>query len=1060
MNNKKCKTETSVASLIKSKKNYLYKCNCIRCCGKEVDPRTQEKHTTDERLWKSEDDRKSQENTIMSRKKKSTNLISNVNSSNKSKKRKRDDADSFQLNKSNNEEDIPPDSFLDSFTNFFQPNNEEESIHTLFSSNFRIPTPNNSDNHIDKECDQHYIYQEEEKEEDDDIDQEEENVDEEQEESDDDNIKNFFACPKIDNDEVFVVESLNNSIETEIILWAFKFQQRFKLSDMALEALIKFLHIVLTSLNKLQFKTFPKSLYLAKKMLNIFQPKMQLAVCSNCHKLHDVKNIIEYKEEGKVAIANCLHEEFPNNPISSRYNKCDNPLSILKKRKGEIIAVPRMLYPKPSIRQQLSMLYQRPDFENMLKLSGVQREGDNIYSDIYDGKVWKTFPFNDSIFFTPETATTNLGLLFNLDWFQPFTYTQHSAGALYASICNLPRSERNKPENILYLGFLPGPKEVGLERINHYLAPIVDELLELWRGWRVPKTYQCPNGLDIKVALIVGSSDIPATRKLFGHGSAVMKCHRCKKHSTYSEEYKKTHYGGDQNYEISTAESHRKYAQEWLQCNSKNSRGDHFKEHGVRWSELLRLPYMDPIRFAAVDPMHCLFLGVAKWIIKSIFVNQGKLNMEQLRVAQNRMDHVELPSDIGRIPSKIAIGENGFSNLTADQWKTFIMVYSTTILWDMLDNNDRKILGYFVRACNLLVTRIITEDDLKEAQERLEDMAHLIESTYGPEFITSNIHLALHIADCCRDYGPVYSFWLFPFERLNGYLGKVLTLIILVSSSFFLKKIPLFTGSYPNSNRQIEPELMKIVLKNALVDYHLTRKWSSGLLDKSLCVLIPKKDVGSLALTAEREELQHFLSMRHNTSTLSKIYGTEVIPGQFLKPSYLRVVMPLELRKFLCEWYAILYEKDQQQLLGFMDLQINQYARLQIGAEVFGSTISGHHEKNSTILAKWKAFNDESIDIYPGEVQYYFEHTLRLPEGPKTHLLAYVKWYKNAPSSDIRFRHKFLDPEISNTEIWKAEYYEEGCDSLIAVHRILCRAIKLKNIRIGKHNYISIVPLN
>jgi hypothetical protein len=44
--------------------------------------------------------------------------------------------------------------------------------------------------------------------------------------------------------------------------------------------------------------------------------------------------------------------------------------------------------------------------------------------------------------------------------------------------------------------------------------------------------------------------------------------------------------------------------------------------------------------------------------------------------------------------------------------------------------------------------------------------------------------------------------------------------------------------------------------------------------------------------------------------------------------------------------------------------------------------ISGRHEKNTTILAKWKAFSDESIDIYSGEVQYYFEHTLRLPEGP------------------------------------------------------------------------------
>ncbi|GET55658.1 uncharacterized protein LOC107327733 [Rhizophagus irregularis DAOM 181602=DAOM 197198] len=1040
MNNKKSKTSTStsVSDLVKPKKTKI------------------EISVSD--LIKSKKTRKQRKSII-------------IQDANPTKKRKRalnPNPNSFQQN---NVFDL-----FNEETDSSQSNNNE-NIHTLFSSSpslpnpsyFHIPAPDeNKDNdeyiyynEEEEENDEYIYYNEEEEENDDDEDDgdnDEDNGDENNgaenndgedegdynEDDDDDNdgndeeekddIEEFFASPEFDNNEVFVMESLSDSINTEIIIWLFKFQQRFRLPDVALEALIKFLHIVLTRLNKSQFKNFPASLYLAKKMLNIFQPKMQLTVCNNCHKLYNVKNIVEYKEGGKTAIANCLHEEFPNNPVPSRRNKCNNPLSILKKKESGIIAEPRMIYPKPSIRQQLSMLYQRPGFENMLKLSGVQRERVNIYSDIYDGNVWKTFSFDGSPFFTSETATTNLGLLVNLDWFQPFTYTQHSTGAIYASICNLPRSERNKPENIIYLGFLPGPKEVGLDRINHYLAPIVDELLELWRGWRVPKTYHYPDGLDIKVALIVGSSDIPATRKLFGHGSALMKCHRCEKRSVYSEEYRKNHYGGVHTYELSNAESHRKHAYEWLQCNSKNSREDHFKEYGIRWSELLRLPYMDPIRFAVVDPMHCLFLGVAKWIIKSIFVSQEKLSMEQLRVAQNRMDHVKLPSDIGRIPPKIAIGSDGFSNLTADQWKTFIMIYSTAILWDMLDDNDRKILGYFVRACNLLVTRIITEDDLKEAQERLKDMAYLIENTYGPEFITSNIHLSLHIPDCCRDYGPIYSFWLFPFERLNGYIG-----------------------SYPNSNRKIEPELMKIVLKNTLVDYHLTCKWTSGLLDESLCFLVKKKDVGSLALTAEREELQYFLSMRHSTS---KIYGTEAIPGQLLKPSYLRVVIPSELRMFLCEWYEMLYEKDHDEILGFMDLQINQHARLQIGSEIFGSVIAGRHETNSTILAKWKAFSDETIDIYPGEVQYYFEHTLRLPEGSRTHLLAYVKWYKNAPSSDIRFKHRFIEPELSNTELWKGEYYEEGCDSLIAVHRILCRATKIRNIRVGKQNYISIMPLN
>ncbi|GES83429.1 hypothetical protein GLOIN_2v1789095 [Rhizophagus clarus] len=304
---------------------------------------------------KSKDAKKDQENAITARKQ----------SPNQSKKWKRDNLDSFHPNKpSDNEDSIPPDSF---FPDSFQLSNEKESINIPFSSNFRIPalTLDKNDNDVnyfneenDYNIDQDYIYQEEEDDDDDDDkDQEEKNEDE-------DNIKNIFASPKFDSDEVFMMENLNDSLETEIILWAFKFQQRFQLTDMALEALI-------------------------------------------------------------------------------------------------------------------------------------------------------------NTFFTPETATTNLGLLFNLDWFQPFTYTQHSTGAIYASICNLPRSERNKPKNIIYLGFLPGSKEVGLDRINHYLVPIIDELIELWKGWKVPKTYQYPDGLDIKVALIIGSSDILTTRKLFGHGENI-----------------------------------------------------------------------------------------------------------------------------------------------------------------------------------------------------------------------------------------------------------------------------------------------------------------------------------------------------------------------------------------------------------------------------------------------------------------------------------------------------------------------------------------------------------
>lgn len=36
-----------------------------------------------------------------------------------------------------------------------------------------------------------------------------------------------------------------------------------------------------------------------------------------------------------------------------------------------------------------------------------------------------------------------------------------------------------------------------------------------------------------------------------------------------------------------------------------------FDEHGVRWTELARLPYFDLVRQTIIDPMHNLLLGVS-----------------------------------------------------------------------------------------------------------------------------------------------------------------------------------------------------------------------------------------------------------------------------------------------------------------------------------------------------------------------------------------------------------------------------------------------------------------
>jgi hypothetical protein len=172
----------------------------------------------------------------------------------------------------------------------------------------------------------------------------------------------------------------------------------------------------------------------------------------------------------------------------------------------------------------------------------------------------------------------------NLNWFQPYDGTMYSIGVIYIVICNLPRNIRFKRENILTLGILPGPNEISLHQINHYLALIVDELVSLWNGIFLNRTYEDNEGKKIWAALILVSCDIPAARKICGHVSALVSCHRCTKKANY-ENHQHNFAGMDDMDEWFVPQNlgqHRENALGWRRCNSKVARKRFVKETGVR----------------------------------------------------------------------------------------------------------------------------------------------------------------------------------------------------------------------------------------------------------------------------------------------------------------------------------------------------------------------------------------------------------------------------------------------------------------------------------------------
>ena len=137
---------------------------------------------------------------------------------------------------------------------------------------------------------------------------------------------------------------------------------------------------------------------------------------------------------------------------------------------------------------------------------------------------------------------------------------------------------------------------------------------------------------------------------------------------------------------------------------------------------------------------------------------------------------------------------------------------------------------------------------------------------------------------------------------------------------------------------------------------------------------------------------------------------------------------------------------------------MNKFGRCRIGSEVFSSAMSSRHITSSYILAKFIT-NANEVDCYPGQIQYFFRHTVNLPEGDFAHNLAYVRWYK--PSANNRYY--FSIDEICNVELWNKDFYPESRDCIIPVHHILGRFVPVKykiSTRQNATEYSAVNPIN
>ncbi|VDI83493.1 Hypothetical predicted protein [Mytilus galloprovincialis] len=214
-------------------------------------------------------------------------------------------------------------------------------------------------------------------------------------------------------------------------------------------------------------------------------------------------------------------------------------------------------------------------------------------------------------------------------------------------------------------------------------------------------------------------------------------------------------------------------------------------QFGIRYSPLCELDYFDPIRMSVIDPMHNLYQGTAKKMIK-LWSELKILESDKLKIIEKRVDSVSVAANVGSLPRKIVTSFGGF---TADQLKNWTNVFSIFALKGVIPSEDFEVWRKFVLASRCITTKTITTVDILKYEKLILEFCSRFERIYGDTKVTPNMHLHYHMADCIRDYGPVYSFWLFSFERYNGH-----------------------RGSLPNNSRSIELQIMRRFLRDSFVN--------------------------------------------------------------------------------------------------------------------------------------------------------------------------------------------------------------------------------------------------
>ena len=216
------------------------------------------------------------------------------------------------------------------------------------------------------------------------------------------------------------------------------------------------------------------------------------------------------------------YPEFCSSKHASTQQTCGRCLRKSRNNGSRPYDIPVRRFFYQDFAEWLGEMLCHPGIEDMMERSSSPSH-DGVMGDIWDAPGLYEIPGPDGRPFICQCADNEGRFLFsfNMDGFNPFQLKQAGRSAsvmgLYMVCLNLPPEARFKSENMFLAGIIPGPNEPSKEEINHFLRPLVNDLLKSYfDGVYYTRTWKYPKGRKTRSALALIICDLPAARQALG----------------------------------------------------------------------------------------------------------------------------------------------------------------------------------------------------------------------------------------------------------------------------------------------------------------------------------------------------------------------------------------------------------------------------------------------------------------------------------------------------------------------------------------------------------------